>query len=66
MRNRTYRNFMKVMEVLVNEKHYHTAEAEDMTRVIFDNVERDTVGHNVEWYLNKIITKEEWLEQGGD
>lgn len=67
MKRRTYRNFMLVMDILQDVKHYTKSEAEPIARQIFDNVEDDK-GHgdrSAEWFLSRIVTKEEWLEQQG-
>lgn len=64
MKKRTYKNFMLVMDILQDVKHYTKSEAERLARQVFDNVEADR-GHgdrSAEWFLEKIISKEEWLD----
>ena len=65
MKRRTYRNFMLVMDILQDVKHYNASEAERIARQIFDNVEADKGrgDRSAEWFLSRIITKEEWLAQ---
>lgn len=56
---------MLVMDILQDQKHYSKSEAERIARQIFDDVEADK-GHgdrSAEWFLSRIITKEEWLAQ---
>lgn len=67
MKRRTYRNFLLVMDILQDVKHYTKSEAERIARQIFDNVEDDKGrgDRSVEWFLSRIVTKEEWLEQQG-
>lgn len=67
MKRRTYRNFMLVMEILQDVKHYTKSEAERIARQIFDNVEDDKGrgDRSAEWFLSRIVTKEEWIEQKG-
>lgn len=65
MKRRTYKNFLLVMDILQDVKHYTKAESEILARQIFDNVEEDR-GHGdrpAEWFLDKILPKEEWLSQ---
>lgn len=65
MKRRTYRNFMLVMDILQDQKHYTKPEAERIARQIFDDVEADKGrgDRSAEWFLSRIITKEEWLAQ---
>ena len=62
MKRRTYNNFLKLMKVLQRDKHYSQGEAEEIARQIFENVESDRGNGNrsAEWFLNRIVTKEEW------
>ena len=65
MKRRTYRNFVLTMNILVDVKHYTKAEAEKITRQIFDKVEADK-GHgdrSVEWFLADIISYEEYIAE---
>lgn len=58
---------MLVMDILQDVKHYTKSEAEQIARKIFDNVEDDKGrgDRSVEWFLSRIVTKEEWIEQQG-
>lgn len=64
MKRKTYRNFILVMDILQHQKHYTSGEAERITRQIFDNVEADKGrgDRSAEWFLARIISKEEWME----
>ena len=65
MKRRTYRNFLLVMDILQDVKHYSEAESERIARRIFDDVERDKGrgDRSVEWFLSRIIPWEEWIAQ---
>lgn len=65
MKRRTYRNFMLVMDILTDVKHYTKGEAEKITRQIFNDVEADKGrgDRSAEWFLARIISKEEWLDE---
>ena len=65
MKRRTYNNFRRVMKVLQRDKHYDVYEAEGIARQIFDDVEADR-GHgnrSAEWFLNKIVSREEYEKE---
>lgn len=65
MKRRTYWNFMLVMDILQDVKHYTKSESERLARQVFDNCEADKGRGNrsVEWFLSRIVPKEEWLEE---
>lgn len=65
MKRRTYKNFMLVMDILQDVKHYTHSESEIIARQIFDNVEEDKGKGNrdVEWFLVRIINKEDYLAE---
>lgn len=65
MKLKTYRNFMLVMDILQDVKHYTKGEAERLARQVFDECQADKGRGNrsVEWFLSRIVTKEEWLEE---
>ena len=62
MKNKTYRNFLRVMKMLAA-KGYDAAESEDLTRKVFDNVEadKDRGDRTAEYFVSKIISKDEFL-----
>lgn len=65
MKRRTYRNFLLVMDILQDVKHYTKSESERIARQIFDNVENDKGrgDRSAEWFLSRIVAKEEWLAE---
>lgn len=65
MKRKTYKNFMLVMDILQDVKHYTKSEAERLARQVFDECEADKGKGNrsVEWFLEKIVPKEEWLAE---
>lgn len=72
MRNRTHRNFLRVMK-MVQAKGYDRQESEDLTRIVWDNVEADKGRGNrtAEWFVNQILSKTEYereysIKQGGN
>lgn len=65
MKRKTYRNFLLVMGILQDVKHYTRTESERLARKVFENVEADK-GHGnrtAEWFLSRILTKEEYEAQ---
>lgn len=66
MKNKTYRNFMRVMKMLAA-KGYDAAESENLTRKVFDNVEADKGrgDRTAEYFVSRIMTKEEFLAMCG-
>lgn len=67
MKRKTYRNFLLVMDILQDVKHYTRAESERLARKVFENVEADKGNGNrtAEWFLSRILTKEEYEAQYG-
>ena len=67
MKRRTYKNFMLCMDVLQDVKHYSAAEAERLTRKVFDNVEADRGRGNrsAEYFMSQILPAEEFYAQYG-
>lgn len=65
MKRRTYWNFMLVVDILQDVKHYTKSESERLARQVFDNCEADKGRGNrsVEWFLSRILPKEEWLAE---
>ena len=59
IKNRTYHNFLLVMKH-IEEKGYTTAEAEEITRRIFDDYEINPEGLSINARVERIITKSEW------
>lgn len=62
MKYKTHDNFMLVMSILQDVKHYTASEAERMTRQIFKDIKADRqhCGHKtVEQILCEIVSKED-------
>lgn len=59
MRNKTYRNVLKATKMIMA-KGYSKEEANDIAISIFDGHIGDI--HPIEWYIEKVAPKEEWLE----
>ena len=66
MKNKTYRNFMRVMKML-SAKGYDAAESENLARIVFDNVKADKGrgDRTAEYFVSIIMTKEEYMEMCG-
>jgi hypothetical protein len=65
IKNKTYRNFLIVKNRIVKEKHYDETEASKLTHLVFDNFEMDKGYGNksIEFFLDRILSKEEFEEQ---
>lgn len=65
MRNKTYRNFLRVMKYLKEVKHYSSAEAQSLAHIVFDNVEADKKYGNrtAEYFMEKILAAEEFYSR---
>lgn len=61
MRNKTYRNFLRVMK-MIQDKGYSESEAEKLTHLVFDNVTSDKgkCDRTAEYFVGKILTKAEF------
>lgn len=62
MRRKTYNNVMKAAK-LIMKKGYGERESYDMALGIFDR--NDTSVHTAEWYIDKMMTKEEYESEYG-
>ena len=66
MKRRTHKNFMLVMDILQDVKHYSRSDAEKLTRLVFDNVENDSgkgkLNRSAEYFIEKILPAEEYYE----
>ena len=58
MVKRTYKNFLKTMEILQKRAHMTRAEAESRTRQIFDSVEYDRQFRKVKSTVEDYLTAE--------
>lgn len=59
LKRKTYNNVLKVMKMIMK-KGYDKEESARMAVKIFDERENDVVP--IEFYINKLATKEEWLK----
>lgn len=62
MRNKTYRNFMRVWNYLQKTKHYEKEEARKLAHLVFENVEADREYGNrtAEFFMEMILPAEEF------
>lgn len=65
IKNRNYKNFMRVYGALISEKHYSPDDAEYLARNVFDNAEEEqrwTPGspRGVQYYYDAILPREEY------
>lgn len=62
MKRKTYRNFILVMDILQDVKHYNPQEAERLAHKVFENVEADRKYGNrsAEYFIDKILPAEEF------
>lgn len=62
MRNKTYRNFLRVWNYLQTVKHYEKEEARQLAHKVFDNVEADKEYGNrtAEAFMQMILPAEEY------
>lgn len=65
MKNKTYRNFLRVCKYLQDVKHYQQDEARSLAHLVFLNVEYDKQygNRNAEYFMERILTAEEYYEQ---
>ena len=59
MKRKTYNNVMKGIKI-IQKKGYDFKEAGDIVLKVFDEHENGEMP--IEWWLDKIISKEEWLK----
>lgn len=60
MKRRTYNNVCKAIKMIVN-KGYTEEESKELALKCFDNVENS--GMSIEFYIDKIIPKEEYKRE---
>jgi hypothetical protein len=60
MKNKTYRNFIIVMNKLMKEKGYGKDEAAKLTHMVFDNLESDCGYHSVQFWYDMIMSKADY------
>lgn len=55
------------MDILQDVKHYTRSEAEKLARKVFEQVEADKGrgDRTAEWFLSRVLPKEEWIAQQG-
>ena len=61
MKRKTYGNVMKAIKI-IQKKGYTFDESSKIALQCFDNAESNPNGFSVEWYLEKIVDKKEWLQ----
>ena len=59
MKRKTYNNVMKGIKI-IQKKGYDFQEASEIVMKVFDEYENGEMP--IEWWLDKIISKEEWLK----
>lgn len=59
MKKKTYRNFLIVRNKLMNEKGYDPRTSEQIAHRIFENYQLDNT-HSIQWYYDKVLTREEF------
>ena len=59
MKRKTYNNVLKGIKI-IQKKGYDFKEAGDIVLKVFDEHENEEIP--IEWWLDKIISKEEWLK----
>lgn len=62
MKRRTYNNVLKAIDI-IKKKGYTFDEASKIALQCFDNAEANKNGLSVEWYIDKVVTKDEWLSK---
>ena len=61
IKNRNYKNFMRVYGALISEKHYTPGDAEKITRHIFDNAESESIWtrrgspRGVQYFYDRVV-----------
>ena len=61
IKTKTYNNFMRVYNALINEKHYTPGDAEKITRHIFDNAESESMWtrggspRGVQYFYDRVV-----------
>lgn len=58
MKRRTYNNMVKATKMIAD-KGYEWTEANEIAIQCFDRMKQENNGMEVEWFINKIVTKEE-------
>ena len=62
MKRKTYNNMVEATKMIAD-KGYKWEEANQMAILCFEQMKQANNGMNVEWFINKIITKEEYESQ---
>lgn len=62
IRNKTYNNFMTIMNYIMKKKHYDQATALNLTHKVFDNVEANP-GSNAWRFAETILSAEEYAAE---
>ena len=62
IKNRTYHNFMRVYNAMINEKHYSPEDAEKLTKQVFDNWEDDKQrgARSIQYWYDVKLSREEY------
>ena len=64
IKNLTYNNFMRIMKIMQEEKHYSPEDAESITRQVFENVEADKgrLNRSAEYFARLVVSAEEFAK----
>ena len=69
MKRKTYKNFILIMDMIQDLKHYNPQEAERLTRKVFENVEADKgpgkLNRSAEYFIDMILPAEEFYAEYG-
>lgn len=68
IKNLTYNNFMRIMRIMQEEKHYSPEDAENITRQVFENVEADKgrLNRSAEYFAGLMVSAEEFAEMANN
>ena len=62
---RTYLDFIRVMSILITEKHYDNETAADLASKVFDHVEHDPLHRTADHFVSLILPLEEYKAEYG-
>lgn len=65
MRRKTEKNFLSVWNTLQDYHGYDQWTAEKLARQVFENVKGDPLKRTAEYFLSKILTLEEYMNEYG-
>lgn len=62
MKRKTYNNVLKATKI-ITKKGYTWEEANEIAIQCFDDMQQTNNGMDVEWFINKIVTREEYINE---